>query len=47
MLNLVKDIIMEFIQCKASMDISSYTYECQYVHEDNSWSNLNITEHLG
>jgi len=47
MLNLVKDMIMEFIQCKASMDLSSSTYECQYVNEDSSWSNLNKIDHLG
>jgi len=46
-LNLVRDMIMEFIQFKASMDISSSTYECQYVHEDSSWRNLNKTDHLG
>ena len=33
---LLKYIIMEFIQSQASMDISSSTYECPYVNEDNA-----------
>ena len=29
------------------MDISSYTYECQYVHDDMTWITLNKTDQLG
>jgi hypothetical protein len=29
------------------MDISSSTFECQYVNEDIAWITLNKSEHLG
>jgi hypothetical protein len=29
------------------MDISSSTYECQYVNEGSSWSSLNKIHHFG
>jgi hypothetical protein len=44
---LVKYMIMEFIQSKESIDISSSTYESQYVKEDIAWITLNTTDHLG
>jgi hypothetical protein len=41
---LVKDMIMEFNQRKASMDISSSTYECQYENEDTELITLKTTD---
>jgi len=43
----VKDMVVEFIQSKKAMDISSSTYECQYVNEDIAWITLNKTDQLG
>jgi len=43
----VKDMVVEFIQSKASMDISSSTYECQNVNEDIAWLSLNKSDQLG
>jgi hypothetical protein len=39
-------MVMQFIHFKASMDISSSIYECQYVNEDIAWITLNKTDHL-
>jgi hypothetical protein len=47
MLILVKDMIMQFIQYKASRDISSSTYECKYVNEVIAWITLNKADNLG
>jgi hypothetical protein len=44
---IVKDVIMEFIESKGFMDISSSTYVCQYVKVDIAWITLNETDHLG
>jgi hypothetical protein len=44
---LVKDVIMQFIQSKESVDIWSFTYECQYVREDIAWITMNKTDHVG
>ena len=35
-LTLVNDMIMDFIQSNASMDISSSTYVCPYVNGDTA-----------
>jgi hypothetical protein len=43
----VKDMVVEFIQSMKSMDISSSTYEWQYVKVGIAWITLNKTDQLG